>query len=152
MLMEGPTVICKGEFKVKTTHPLSSWLIITMGLHFRSTCQLLKSCRCLCVLDWFFTFVDCLLLEACWASWSLFLWFYLCVKFILWLKLVDAKFSHDLILIYFVIDHLFLWSLSSLIILWLQQNGVMVTRIVWWDCPNTKRWSYNWSCVWCFNL
>jgi hypothetical protein len=103
----------------------------------------LKSCRCLRALNWFFALVDCLLLEACWASWSLFLWFYLCVKFILRLKLVDAKFSHDLILIYFVTDHLFSWSLSSLIILWLQQNGMMAIIIVWWDCPSIRRWSYS---------
>jgi hypothetical protein len=69
-------------------------------------------------LDWFFAFVDCLPLEACWTSCSLFLWFYLCMKFILRLKFVDGNFLHDLILVYFVIDNLFLWPLSSLIILW----------------------------------
>ncbi len=118
VLMEGPVVICKREFKVKTTHPLSSWPVVIVGLHFHGTCWLLKSCQCSCVLDWFFAFVDCLPLEACWTSCSLFLWFYLCMKFILRLKFVDGNFLHDLILVYFVIDNLFLWPLSSLIILW----------------------------------
>jgi hypothetical protein len=35
-------------------------------------------------------------------------YFYSCVKFILQLKLVGAKSLHDLILIYFITDHLFL--------------------------------------------
>ncbi len=91
-------------------------------------------------------------LEACWTSYNLFLWFYSCMKFILQLKFIDVKFSHDFILIYFVLDHLFLWSLSSLIVLWSQQNGVMTIKIGWWDCPSTRRWSYSWSCVWCFDV
>ncbi len=127
VLMEGLAVICKGEFKVKTTHPSSSWLVVTVGLQFHATCRLLKYCRCLRALDWFFGLVDCLLFEACWTSCSLFLWFYSCVYFTTEARW--CKSSHDLILIYFVIDHSCLWSLASLIILWLEQNGMMATKL-----------------------
>jgi len=34
----GAVVICKGKFKVKATHPLSSWLAVTVGLHFHAMC------------------------------------------------------------------------------------------------------------------
>jgi hypothetical protein len=77
------------------------------GLHFHATCWLLKSYWCSHAFDWFFMLVDCWSLEACWTSCNLFLWFYLCVKFFLWLKLVNAKNLHDLILIYFVPNHFF---------------------------------------------
>jgi hypothetical protein len=91
--MEGPTVICKGEFKVKTTHASSSWLIVTMGSHFHAMCQLLKSCQCSHAL-WIVCYLKLIPL----------------ILFVreIYLKLVDAKSLHDLILIYFVLNHLFL--------------------------------------------
>ncbi len=142
--MEGSAVICKGEFKVKITHVIMAHHHYGVAFSCNvSTSEILSMFAC-------FGLVFC----ACglFATWSLFLWFYSCVKFILRLKLVDAKSSHDLILIYFVPHHFFLWSLSFLIILWLQQNGAMATRIDWWDCPSTGKWSYNQSCVWCFDV
>jgi hypothetical protein len=33
VLMQGRAIICKGEFKVKTTHPPSSWPIVVIMAH-----------------------------------------------------------------------------------------------------------------------
>jgi hypothetical protein len=97
-----------------------------MELHFHATCWFLKSYQCSHALDWFFTLVDYLPLEACWTSCNLFLWFYSCVKFILRWKLIDVKSSHDLILMYFVPNHFF----NDLCLLW---SFCGHNKMVWWQ-------------------
>jgi hypothetical protein len=92
------------------------------------------------------------------AAWSLLsilqlvplIWFMCEIYFVI--KVHWCKFSHDSILIYFVPNHFFNDFFSFLIILWLQQNGTMTTRTDWWDCLNIGKRSYNWSCVWCFDV
>ncbi len=150
VLMEGLAIICKGEFKVKTTHPSSSWLVVTVGLQFHATCQLLKYCRCLRALDWFFGLVDCLLFEACWTSCTLFLWFYSCVYFT-----TEARWCK--IFAWFDFNIFCYWSFMFMIFVFFDHFVVGTkwhdgNKIVWWNCPSTRKWSYCWSCVWCFNL